>query len=325
MVTVSQNVFERLKKLADQQKRFFMLAIDQRGSIKKMLAKIYHCEPFQVPDQAIIEVKKIIVEILGPHASAVLIDPEYGFEGGYQAIPDDVGKLLTLEKSGGEQVKMNGIEEERTLLLPNWSVAQALAKGADAVKLLVPYHPKASEETKAYQEVLVKQIGLECNGQGLPFLVEFTSFPITKDPANLKQDRLQIVAQTAHLFDQSEYNITIHKVEFPGDINSHSQTELTESCQRVDAAVAKPWVLLSAGVDFPVFEKQLELVCHHGASGFLAGRAIWQEAIGLYDEGHPSQEKMQGWLQDVGVGRFERLKQAGESAKPFTEKVKFSS
>lgn len=298
-----------------------MLAIDQRGSIKKMLAKVLNTEPNEVPRQAISTAKRLIVEALAPEATAVLIDPEYGFDGGYQAIPKNVGKLLTLEKSGGEKVIINGIQEERTVLLDSWSVEKALQNSADAVKLLVPYHPNASEETKKYQESLVRQVGLECASHNLPLLVEFTSYPVGSSPDQLKDERLTIVAETARLFDRSDLGITIHKVEFPGDINRHLNQQLIESCQRVDQSVTKPWVLLSAGVEFDIFEREVAIACSNGASGFLAGRAIWQEAVGLYDPHDAGQLKMREWLREIGLDRLRRLKKAGQNARSFSERI----
>lgn len=321
MVTISAKAYDRLKRLADDEGRFFMLAIDQRGSIKKMLAKVVNVEPNEVPRQAISTVKRVIIEELAPEATAVLIDPEYGFDGGYQAIPNSVGRLLTLEKSGGEKVVIAGVQEERTVLLNNWSVEQAVQKGADAVKLLVPYHPRASEETRKSQESLVKQIGLEGQERDLPLLVELTSYPVGSSPDQLKDERLTMVAETAQLFDQSDFGITIHKIEFPGDIDTHSPAELIEACQRVDLAVTKPWVLLSAGVEFDIFEKEVAIACSNGASGFLAGRAIWQEAVGWYDSEDSRQLRMRAWLANQGVTRLQRLKAAGRNARHFSKRI----
>lgn len=298
-----------------------MLAIDQRESIKKTLAKILYVNSDNVPHEAIAIVKKVIAEVLTPEATAVLIDPEYGFEGAWQAVPGNVGKLSTLEKSGGETVTINGIQEERTVLIDHWSVEQALQKGADAVKLLIPYHPKASAGTQKYQQSLVKQIGIECQELNIPFLVEFTSYPISSSSNQLKDEQLLIVAETARLFDQPDFGVTIHKVEFPGDIKFHAHQQLVESCRRVDQSVTKPWVLLSAGVEFDIFEKEVTIACENGASGFLAGRAIWQEAIGLYDSYDKGQLKMREWLRKTGVDRLRRLKKAGQGARPFTERV----
>lgn len=299
-----------------------MLAIDQRGSLKKMLAETLHVDPEQVTRATIAQVKKIIIEVLAPETTAVLIDPEYGFEGAWQAIPTNVGKLSTLEKSGGELVTINGVTEERTVLLDRWSVEQALQKGADAVKLLVPYHPSASAETKQYQESLVKQIGIKCQEYDMPFLVEFTSYPAGGAPDQPQDERLTIVALTVKLFDQPDFGISIHKVEFPGDINRHSHRELIESCQRVDQSASKPWVLLSAGVGFDIFETQVSLACSNGASGFLAGRTIWQEAVGLYTTNDRQQKRMREWLATTGVDRMRKLKQAGEKARPFIDRIK---
>ena len=73
--------------------------------------------------------------------------------------------------------------------------------------------------------------------------------------------------------------IDVLKAEFPADIDFEpDKARLLKLCQELNEASRLPWVLLSAGVDFERFKKQVEIACRAGASGFLAGRALWQEA-----------------------------------------------
>ena len=72
------------------------------------------------------------------------------------------------------------------------------------------------------------------------------------------------------------------KVEFPV-LDLTDLDAAHEACAELDAAVDGPWVLLSAGVTFEGFRTQLDIAADHGCSGFMAGRAIWGDAVGRMD------------------------------------------
>jgi tagatose 1,6-diphosphate aldolase len=42
-----------------------------------------------------------------------------------------------------------------------------------------------------------------------------------------------------------------------------------------------PWAVLSAGVDHETFVGQVEIAMQNGASGVIAGRALWKDCISL--------------------------------------------
>jgi tagatose 1,6-diphosphate aldolase len=77
---------------------------------------------------------------------------------------------------------------------------------------------------------------------------------------------------------------------------------LLDACRALDAASARPWVILSAGAEYSVFRRQVELACRTGGSGFLAGRALWQEAVGMTDK----TERLK-FLNEVSAGRLKEL------------------
>jgi tagatose-1,6-bisphosphate aldolase len=75
-----------------------------------------------------------------------------------------------------------------------------------------------------------------------------------------------------------------------------------------------PWVLLSAGVDFATFAEQTRIACAAGASGWLAGRAIWKECVVL-----PPEER-QTFLANTATARVEQLNEiANANARKWTD------
>ena len=67
-----------------------------------------------------------------------------------------------------------------------------------------------------------------------------------------------------------------------------------------------PWVILSSGVDANLFGRAVRIAMAAGASGFLAGRAVWASVIGAPDIGD--------MLRDVSVPRLQRLAEIVDEA-----------
>jgi len=152
----------------------------------------------------------------------------------------------------------------------------------------------------------------------LPFLVEPVSYPIgseANNPLEFAANKGEIVIGTAR--EITALPIDVLKAEFPADLlYQKDKTELVELCRQLDNASPVPWVILSAGVDFELFYQQVEIACQAGASGFLGGRAIWQEAMYLDDE----RERLR-YLSTVGVDRLKRLTEiASKYAVPWYQK-----
>ena len=77
----------------------------------------------------------------------------------------------------------------------------------------------------------------------------------------------------------------------------------------------RPWAVLSAGVPFDDFTEVLQTAFDEGgASGFIAGRSVWREALPL------TGVERQRFLADVARPRLERLVAvAADRARPYTE------
>jgi len=65
-----------MKAVSDARGVIAAAAMDQRGSLKKALAKEKGSD---VSDKEIEEFKSIVTEVLTEHASAILLDPDGGF------------------------------------------------------------------------------------------------------------------------------------------------------------------------------------------------------------------------------------------------------
>ncbi len=273
---------------------FAMLAMDQRGSLKRALRPE---DPGAVTFEEMAAIKEAVVGAISPHASATLLDPEYGYPVCVprRALSGHSGLLLALEATGYEGQPT----ERRTRLLENWSPERMRKAGASGVKLLVYYHPEAANAQE--QEALVAQVAEECHRWDLPLFLEpihYSLDPSTKRVPN--PERRRVVIETARRL--VPLGVDVLKAEFPVDVaQTQDEIEWADACAELSEASAVPWVLLSAGVDYDTFYRQLRVACENGASGMLCGRAIWKESVGLRGA------ERTAFLRTTGVERIRRL------------------
>ena len=244
----------------------------------------------------IVAQKARLIAGLSERASAVLLDPGHGLPAALhlQALSGKLGMLLSVE-DGSYQ---NPGGEQRAKILDGWGVEKIKKAGASAVKLFFYYHPDHAERA-AEEELFVQTVAAACRRYDIPLFAEPLSY--ATEPA----DRPRVVVETARRISALE--IDVLKVEFPVDAQADpDEANWQEACEALNAACQKPWALLSAGVTFETFAKQVKIACQAGASGFLAGRAIWGEASGLTGN---AQDK---FLHDVARPRLLELASIAE-------------
>jgi tagatose 1,6-diphosphate aldolase len=182
-----------------------------------------------------------------------------------------------------EQGYLGDAFSRRTPMLEGWSVEKSKELGANGVKILLFYHPDSGQAAEA-QEVLVRSIVEDCRRHEIPFFLEPISYPldpkIKKNSPEFARARRRVVIESARRL--SALGADVMKVEFPLDAGHDSDPGLwAEACAELNEACAAPWALLSAGEPFETFKDQLPVACRAGGSGFVAGRALWQEAAKL--------------------------------------------
>lgn len=263
-----------LQQLANENGVLTVCAIDHRGSLRQALSE-KSSRP--VGYQEMVKFKVDLCEAVAGSASAILLDPLYGVA---QAIvsgvlPGHTGLLVSLEKTGYTGEPTARITE----LLPGWNVKKIKRLGASAVKLLI-YFRVDLEEIASKQLKLVEKVAGQCIDEDIPLLVEAVTYPTTAEKDNpeiFSQKKPELVIEAARRL--TSLPIDILKSEFPVDINYETDdTKMKMYCDKLSQASRLPWVLLSAGADFDSFKKEVEIACRSGASGFMAGRALWKEA-----------------------------------------------
>jgi tagatose 1,6-diphosphate aldolase len=281
--------FRGLQRISNPNGTLTMVALDQNSSMISM-AKDSLKKKGESRDpnfDELVEAKVHLCRRLAPHASAVLVDAYYGAWNSVatMSVPRDTGLLVRVEKSGGEK---NSHGAPMGAYEPGWSVAKIKSMGADAVKLLAQFEPTEIDSAE-HNFRFIQHVYEECRKHDILFLLETIAFPFggeKKDTASFLDRKVETVVETAR---QVSRYCDVYKAEFPGWLTKHSESQLRDNIKALDAACERPWVLLSAGVDFPDYKKQVELAMECGASGVLGGRAFWKEYF--LKDGHQARDE----------------------------------
>jgi len=302
-----------LQQLANPKGLLTMCAIDHRGALKRAMNAE---DPDAVSYQDMIDFKLDLCRAMVPFASAILLDPIYGAGQAIAAgvLPGHTGLLVSMEKTGYSGERTARITE----LLPDWSVKKVKKMGASAVKLLIYFRPDL-KAVASRQLDLVARLADQCIEEDIPLLVEPVSYPVEEIGVSSKRFadmKPALVIETARQF--TALPIDVLKAEFPADIKfEQDEGKLLGFCQELNQASRLPWVLLSAGVDFEMFKKEVEIASKAGASGFLAGRALWQEGVHIR-----SRAERMNFFKTTAASRLKELAEiAGKYGKPWYFKM----
>ncbi len=282
-----------LADIATEQHTFAIVAMDQRNTLKRM----FHAQGIADPsDQELVQIKADTVEALRGTASAFLLDPTFGMPA-VRSLPQQgpgYGVLLAAEPA--ERGTING--EPRTHLDPALNAQWVIESGATALKFFVQLRadrPVVAGEPNTVAEIseIVRSVVADCRRVGVPSVIENLIFPLAGEAPLSPDQRTDAIIEAALLINDLEPDLL--KIEYPGS---------PAACRRLADALDVPWAVLSAGVDFDQFADVLRICCDEGGvSGFIAGRSIWKDTVGL------SQPERKTYLASEGKRRLDNLVQ----------------
>jgi tagatose 1,6-diphosphate aldolase len=314
-----------MKAVSNQRGVIAAAAMDQRGSLQKALAKERGGE---VGDKAMEEFKTLVTEVLTPHASAILLDPEWGLPASKRRAKN-AGLLLAYEKTGYDKTGAGRLPD----LLDDWSVRRLKEAGADCIKILLYYTPFDPASINNIKHAWVERIGDECRANDIPFFLEFVGYDEGTDEKGLDfaKKKPQIVTGSMAEFTKDRYGVDVMKVEVPvnmkfvegtqafGGQKAYSRQEAMDAFRRSADVATRPFIYLSAGVSNAEFTETLELAGEAGTrfSGVLCGRATWKDGIPVY--GKQGGVAFKAWLTDQGVKNISNVNDHLKPARPWFE------
>src|SRR5213082_3754708 len=190
-----------MKAVSDPRGVIAAAAMDQRGSLQKALAKEKGGE---ITDSMMEEFKSIVAEVLTPHASAILLDPEWGLPAS-RGRARNAGLLLAYEKTGYDKTGAGRLPD----LLDDWSVRRLKEAGADCIKILLYYTPFDPQDINERKHAWVERIGDECRANDIPFFLEFVGYEEGADEKGLEfaRKKPEIVKASMREFSKERYGV----------------------------------------------------------------------------------------------------------------------
>lgn len=303
------------------------LAFDQRGALKRMMAKYQTEEPSVAQIE---QLKALVSEELTPYASSILLDPEYGLPAS-KVRDDNAGLLLAYEKTGYDATTTSRLPD----CLVEWSAKRLKEEGADAVKFLLYYDVDGDEYINLQKQAYIERIGDECKAEDMPFFLEILTYDENisdNTSAAFAKVKPHKVNEAMKVFSDERFGIDVLKVEVPVNMKYvegfadgevvYTREEAAQAFKDQEAASHLPYIYLSAGVSAKLFQETLAFAAESGANfnGVLCGRATWAGCVQIYIE--QGEAAAREWLQTQGRKNIEDLnKVLVKTASPWTEKV----
>jgi tagatose 1,6-diphosphate aldolase len=314
-----------MKAVSDARGVIAAAAMDQRGSLQKALAKE---RGGTVDDKALEEFKILVTEVLTQHASAILLDPEWGIPASKRRAKNS-GLLMAYEKTGYDAATPGRLPD----LLDLWSVRRIKEIGADCLKILLYYAPSDPVKVNEHKHAWVERIGDECRANDIPFFLEVIGYEegVDEKGPEFAKKKPELVAAYMREFTKDRYGVDVLKVEVPinmkyvegmkafGGTAAYTKPQAMDAFRKTAAVSTKPFIYLSAGVSNAEFTETLELAGEAGTrfSGVLCGRATWKDGIPIY--GKQGADAFRQWLQTEGVKNIANVNARLKTAHPWYE------
>lgn len=302
-MTLSAGKYWSMRRLSDKNGFFRMVAVDQRPPIMNLIKEKTGVDKASYDDVA--QVKATLARSLTDNASAILLDPVWSWPTFHQEVDPQKGLIITIEEHDFTEDAFG----RKSDAIADWTVAKIKAMGGDAVKALAWYRPDADASINQYQEDWVQSLGEACKKYDIAFLFELLLYPLAGDADQTTEYRehtaksAQHVIDSVKIFADPKFGIDVFKLESPvlasqiPEIGAEGSDEVQEWFNKLNDASPVPWVMLSAGADKDSFKRVMYHATKAGASGYLAGRAIWLDAA----QNYPDLEKMEKQLKKEGA------------------------
>jgi len=315
-----------LAAVADSRGIIAALAIDQRSALRSLFSRAMGVASADVPPENLSQFKEAVTAILTPHASAILLDPEYGLPAAAKRAAN-AGLLLAYEQTGYDK-NMPG---RMPRLLDGWSVKRLIEAGANAVKLLLYYSSRSSVETNDLKYAFVEKVGAECAASDVPFFLELVSYGENMDEKSIEFARIkhEVVAAGMKEFSKPRYYVDVLKVGMPVNLSFvegspssageilYKREQAKQYFLLAAACASIPFIYLSEGISNATFQFGLQLAAEAGAkfSGVLCGRATWKDGVEIFVK--QGSHALQDWLGREGVRNIENVNQCLGSSTPW--------
>lgn len=282
-----------LADIADDNGTFAIIAMDQRNTLRRMFDAVGE----EATPEVMARAKVDVAANLSPGATGLLLDPDFGVPAVRESglLASTCGLLVAAEPS--DRGNYNG--EPRAHRIEEQNGRWVLDQGGDAVKFLVQVNalrqaPAGEPDLVAEALDVVRAVVEDCRAAGIPSVIENLVYTLPGGEPLAGEAKSEAIVESAASL--SDLGMDLLKLEYPGS---------AQACKQLADRINVPWAVLSAGVDFEEFTNVLRVSCDDGgASGFIAGRALWKESIGM------SSAERRIFFSEVSVPRLDACRAA---------------
>lgn len=309
-VRMTKGKFDGINALAGERGVIAAAAMDQRGSLRKMIAQA-RGDGSATTAEDLTAFKTAVTSVLTRYASGILLDPEYGLPA-LRVKDPKAGVLLAYEQTGYDAA----VPGRLPALLPEWSVPRLIKAGANAIKTLLNYNAFDDPRINTRKQVFIERIGAECFAHDVPFFLELVTYDdAIGDVHGLEyaKEKPEHVTQGMVEFTKPQYGIDVLKVETPVNLafvegtrafrgtGAYTRQDAMRLFREAASVATRPFIYLSAGVAAEVFRETLELAAEADVpfAGVLCGRANWHDGVPAFARG--GTDALIAWLEDAGV------------------------
>lgn len=326
-MTLSPGKQRGLEIISDENQIIFATAMDQRGSLGKMIQSLNETIAYE---EGLSKFKEGVSEVLGNQSSSLLLDPEYGWDAA-EKLNKDVGLIMAYEKTGYDATEQGRLPN----LVDDYAVQDLVKKGASALKLLVYYDHKEEDKYNKIKNALIKRVGDECKQNDILFILEPVSYSadgLSAKGAEFAKAKPAIIEFFMEEFSKDVYGVDLLKVEVPVSIFNiegyHQYDNYQPVFSREEAAryyrdcsekSRRPFIYLSGGVTTGQFADTLHFAKEAGSKfcGVLCGRATWKNGVQPFAE--EGKDAYYTWLETEGTDNLNKVKSAvKETATPWS-------
>lgn len=332
-MTLSPGKQKGLNALSTDRGIIAALAIDQRSALRKLFSAASSRAAEEIPVDLLASFKSHVSRVLTPHASAILLDPEFGLPAAARRHAG-TGLLLAYEKTGYDK----SIPGRLPSTLDGFSVARLKAVGADAIKVLLYYSPFSSSGINSEKSAWVERVSQECVAADIPFFLELVCYHDDMDEKGPEFARIKpdVVARSVEEFCRPRYAVDVIKIGVPVNMKFvesskvpreqalYTRSEAVAHFRRASDACSLPFIYLSEGVSNEMFVDALELAAEAGSafSGVLCGRATWQDGVGIFVK--QGEAALDVWLEQQGVRNIQNVNVRLAAAHPWQKRIRTS-
>ncbi|MED4041135.1 tagatose 1,6-diphosphate aldolase [Niallia taxi] len=320
-----------LELISDENNIIFATAMDQRGSLGKMIQSYNDSLSYE---KGLTQFKEGVSEVLGNQSSSLLLDPEYGWSAA-KKLNSDIGMIMAYEKTGYDASEKGRLPN----LVDEYAVQDLVKEGASALKLLVYYDHKEEPQYNNIKKAFIKRVGDECKQNDLLFILEPVSYSaagLSEKSPEFAKIKPEIVEYFMTEFSKEEYGIDLLKVEVPVSIYNiegydqysnyqpvFTKEEAINHYKNCSDKSSLPFIYLSGGVTNEQFIETLHFAKEAESKfcGILCGRATWKDGIETFAK--DGKEAYYHWLETQGITNLKKVKEAvAETATPWNVLVR---